>query len=119
MSFSFLQILLLLLIVFTFSRTVLRAKEGKVMLGEFIFWFSLWASGLILVIWPNTATIVADKIGVGRGADAVIYTSLVILFYLLFRTHVELENLRHEITKLVQEIALRSQEKIPRSKKRK
>ena len=36
----------------------------------------------------------------------VIYASIVLLFYLIFRTNVMIENLRHEISKLISEIAI-------------
>lgn len=118
MPLSFLQLTLILLIVFTFTRVLLRMKEGTLEFGAFIFWVSVWLCALIIVIWPGTASRIATTIGVGRGADAVVYISLVVLFYLIFRTNVALENIRHELTELVRQLAL-NDEKIVSKKKHK
>lgn len=96
-------------LLFAFSRVWLRAREGSIGWGMFLFWTSIWLLALLAVIRPEFTTTVANELGVGRGVDAVVYTSIVILFYLNFRSNVLIENLRHEITKLTREIALKNQ----------
>jgi hypothetical protein len=101
------QILLLAFLFFAFTRVILRFREGTISLGMFLFWAGFWILASIGIIKPDFTTFVAKKIGIGRGADAVIYASLLILFYLIFRLSVALENLRHEVTKIIRELALR------------
>jgi hypothetical protein len=48
---------------------------------------------------------------VGRGVDLVIYISVLILFYLIFRTLVRLDKIEKDITKIVREVALKDQDK--------
>jgi hypothetical protein len=96
-------------LLFAFSRVWLRAKEGSIGWGMFLFWTAIWLLAILAVIRPEFTTAVANELGVGRGVDAVVYTSIVILFYLNFRSNVLIENLRHEITKLTREIALKNQ----------
>lgn len=64
------------------------------------------------VVKPGVTTAIANRLGIGRGVDAALYISIVLLFYLNFRSNVMLENLRHEITKLTREIALSNEQKI-------
>lgn len=101
-----LQILAVTFLVFAFSRVWLRAREGSIGWGMFVFWTLIWVLAIVAVIKPDLTQQIADKLGVGRGADAVIYISIVVLFYLIFRSNVAIENLRHEITKLTREIAI-------------
>ena len=62
---------------------------------------------IIGVIKPELTTLMAKKLGIGRGTDAVIYASILLIFYLIFRTNVMLENLRHDLTKLVRDLAIK------------
>jgi len=48
----------------------------------------------------------AEIIGLRRGVDVVIYSSIGILFYMLFRLYIKFEEREQEITKVVREIAL-------------
>lgn len=100
------QIIFLIFLVFAGSRAVLRAKEGNLTRGSFLFWTGVWVLAIFSVLKPEFTTYLARTIGIGRGTDAVIYASIVLLFYLIFRTNVMIENLRHEISKLVSEIAI-------------
>lgn len=108
MIFSFLpfQIILILFLLFAFSRVILRFREGSVGPGAFLFWSGIWILALMGVIEPGFTTFVAEKVGVGRGVDAVLYFSILLLFYLIYRTNIHLENTRHEITELARRIAL-------------
>lgn len=58
--------------------------------------------------WPKISDIIAHKIGVGRGVDALVYVSIVGLFYGMFRLYVKMEFLEHELTSLVRSLALKN-----------
>lgn len=105
------QIILVLFLFFALSRVVLRLKDGGLSFGGFLFWFALWALAIVSVLRPDFTTFLARKIGIGRGADVVLYSSIVVLFYLIFRTNVIIENLKQEITRLIREIALKKENK--------
>lgn len=94
-------------LIFAFTRVWLRMREGSIGMGMFIFWIGVWGLALLAVVRPGLTTAAANKLGIGRGVDAAIYISIVLLFYLNFRSNVMLENLRHEITKLTREVALK------------
>ena len=114
--FQPIQFILITFLVFAISRVFLRSRDGSLSLGEFIFWASLFSAAAFGVIEPSFTSYIAQLLGIGRGADIAVYFSIVLLFYLIFRTNIMIENLRHEITKLVREIALTTEAKSPPKK---
>ena len=85
-------------------------------MGEILFWGSLFSVAIVGVFDPKFTNFLAQQLGIGRGVDVVLYVSVVLLFYLIFRTNVMLEDTRHEITKLVREIALQNESKVSKKK---
>lgn len=108
---TLLQILVLLFAVFAFSRAVLRFKDKKISLGEFIFWTFVWVSVIVTTWLPGTATMVSQFFGISRPIDLAVYSSILVLFYLVFRLYVYHEMQRREITKLVREVAIKKVKK--------
>lgn len=106
-SFLPVQIVFGAFLLFAVSRVLLRLKDGTLSLKNFIFWASLFVIALIGVIRPELTTLVAQKLGINRGSDVVVYASILLLFYLIFRTNILLENLRHDLTELVRKLALK------------
>lgn len=100
------QFLLSVFLLFAISRVVLQVKTGKLTIGAFLFWSGLFILALAGVIEPNITTFVAHIIGIGRGADIVIYISIALLFYLIFRLSIALEEIKRDITKVVRHVTL-------------
>lgn len=71
-----------------------------------LFWILFWGVAGIVAALPQTADEVARLVGVGRGADVVIYLSLVVVFYLIFRLYVKIEQVEGEITRLVRKLSI-------------
>ena len=113
MIFNFVpvQIIFGLFLIFAVSRVLLRLKDGSLTFGNFIFWTGLFVLALIGGFRPELTSLLAQRLGINRGSDAVVYGSIVLLFYLIFRTNILLENLRHDLTKLVRLLALKDSEK--------
>lgn len=105
------QILLLTFILFAASRAVLQFKGGTLRFGALSFWLLVWVVALIAIFYPEETTRIARVLGIGRGVDVVVYTSIAILFYLVFRLHVYLENIRSEISRLIREVAIKEVKK--------
>jgi hypothetical protein len=98
--------LLILLIVLIISRIVLRFRERSLSPREFIFWLVFWLAAGAVAFQPDWTGIVAERLGIGRGADLVVYLSLVAIFYLLFRIQIQQKKTDREITKIVRKIAM-------------
>ena len=106
----FLKLISIAFLLFAITRVWLRFRDGSIgMFGAF-GWGGLWLviSG---VVWlPNLTDRIAHVIGIGRGADAIVYASIIILFYAVFRLYIKAEFNQHQITNLVRAIALKNKE---------
>src|SRR3989344_341491 len=102
------QILLLIFILFAASRVLLRVKEKVISTQAGFFWLLVWLAAVIGVVLPGTTTRLASYFGVGRGVDVIVYLSLALLFYLVFRIYVMIEDIRRDITFLIRHIALQN-----------
>ena len=116
--FTAIQIFLLAMVLFAISRVYLRLKEGVITSRMAFFWFLIWIAALVGITLPATTTRIAEFFGVGRGVDIIVYISLALLFYLVFRIYVMIEDLRHQITYMIREIALSGSSKIRKNRKR-
>ncbi len=108
---TIIQSLLILFAVFGFAAAVSRYRRGGISFRQLALWSLLWLGMAGVVLRPETASIVARRIGVGRGADVVVYLSLAAIFYLLFRLLARLEDHERQITRLARELALRDLDK--------
>lgn len=109
------QIILSIFLVFAVSRVLLQMRERRLRLKSFVFWSGVFIAAILGVIKPAITTSIARFFGIGRGADVVLYFSIVVLFYLIFRLTIAVEEIRGEITKIVRELAL-SDEKPPKKR---
>ena len=113
------QILLVIFVLFAVSRVYLRFREQALSSRMFFFWSFIWIIALLIIISPPITTKLASFFGIGRGVDVIIYISLTLLFYLVFRLYVMIEDLRHQITYVVRHLALHnSSKKRAKGKKR-
>jgi len=112
MNISVLQIIVVVFALFAWSRAILRLKDRKIVISEFIFWTVIWAAVVVTSLLPATANAVSTFFGISRPIDLAIYVSILLLLYLTFRMYVKHEQLEQEMTKLVREIAV----KLPKHK---
>lgn len=83
-----------------------KGREGLLGPKGLLFWIFFWSIALVAVWWPNSTMILASFLGIGRGADLVLYISLAVIFYLLFKLNVKIEGLGRGLTKVVRGKAL-------------
>lgn len=97
---SILQIIILIIISFTASRTLLRFNDKSIGYGEFIFWTFIWTTILVLAVKPYLSDTIAQALGVQRGTDIMFFFGTIVLFYLIFRLYVKLDSLDRHLTEL-------------------
>ncbi len=107
MNLLLIQILIPAFALFALASAVMKWKRREMSSGVLTLLVIFWIAVAVVVLLPQTAQMLASLLGVGRGADVVVYTAVVVMMYLLFRMYVRIEHLEREITKLVREIALR------------
>lgn len=105
------QIILILFFLLAVINTVLRFRRGQLRIGGLITWCLFWLLASVVVILPNSTNYLAGLVGIGRGADLVVYASLALLFFLNFNFLIKLEKANREITKLTRAIALKEDNK--------
>ena len=104
------QIVLICFAAFAASRVLLRFRRGG-MKGLHVFlWLLFWTGVVVVVVQPNTTSWLATRLGVGRGVDIAMYLSILMLFYLLFRSFTKIEDLDRQLTRVVRANALRAME---------
>jgi len=62
--------------------------------------------GIILVLAPDLTTAIANMLGVGRGADLIMYLGLLTLSFFCLLLYARIRELESSITELVRLIAL-------------
>lgn len=100
------QTLLSTIIVFIIVRTLVAYKKKNLSEGFTLMWIMFWVFGLVLIFQQEFVIAIAKSVGVSRGVDLVIYFSLILVFYLIYRLLVKIDELDRTITKLIRKIAL-------------
>lgn len=100
------QLLLVIFILFAISRVILRLREKVLSTQAAFFWLVIWLGAFAMILLPATTTQIASLFGVGRGVDVILYLALALMFYLIFRGYVMIEDLRHDITAIVRQLAI-------------
>ncbi len=110
------QVLIVLFALFAIGRTVSRFRRRSIGLAELVAWGGFWIAVGVCVLAPGITQWVAGILGVGRGADAVFYVSLVALSYTAFRLYLKNRQTEEQITSLVRELALKEAEEQKRGR---
>lgn len=86
--------------LFAASRVILRFKGKEISWKETLFWLSIWFTILAIVIFPGLSISFAKLIGIGRGVDSAFFIAILLLFYLIFRLYVKIDNIDKNLTSL-------------------
>ncbi len=105
---SIIQIFIVAFSLFAIVRTLRQFRRGKLTIAFLFLWILFWIAVGVVVMMPQTTNTLAHFVGVGRGVDVIMYVSILVLFYALFRMVVRIEEVEREITKLVRRLAIDS-----------
>lgn len=112
MTPTIMQIIILVFVLFALSRVFLRWKAHEFGWREALFWTVIWIGVTVVVLIPSTVNVLSRALGLGGDPiNALIYLSIVALFYLMYRIHVKQEKINHDLTMLVRTISLGKREK--------
>jgi hypothetical protein len=100
------QFFLLPCVLFALAKVIRVYKQQSMRTIQFLLWALVWIGSAFIVAFPDATSFLAHIVGIGRGADLIIYTSLLVVFYLIFRIHLMLDRLEQEVTEIVRAIAL-------------
>lgn len=71
-----------------------------------LFWVGLWLATFVAVLAPDATTRLARAIGIGRGADLLVYSAVLAFSAGFYVVTVRLRQVSREITVLTREVAL-------------
>ena len=71
-----------------------------------LFVVLFFGSGIVFIIDPDLTTDIANLVGIGRGADLVLYLTTLFLLFLCFNFRLRFLTVQDELTRVVREIAL-------------
>ena len=100
------QILILIFIAIVLYKAVRRLIKKDISALLFAVWLLFWLAIAAINIYPESMNIIARALGVGRGVDIVIYVSVFVMFYWLFRTNLRLNEVDRKVSKLVSKVAV-------------
>ncbi len=105
------QVVLIIIALFAWSRAMLRLKKREISPVEFSFWSLVWIALIVMSTLPKYMDELFLYLGISSAVNFIIYLSIAILFYLVFRIFVTIDKQNQELTKLVREIAIQNSKK--------
>ena len=100
------QQITLLAIALALCATVVAMVRGRARPGEGLLLGLVLASAAAAIAWPEATSRIARALGIGRGADLVLYSTVVVMGVGFWMVYIRLRQLRREITLLVRHLAL-------------
>lgn len=89
-----------------FGLLVMAAARQKLRRREALLWSLLLFSAATAVVWPPVTSHVARLLGIGRGADLLLYLAVIGMFVGFWMVYMRLRQLRREMTLLVRHHAI-------------
>ncbi len=111
MDLKFIQLLVTVVSGFVVLKTIQKFRRKEIPLFLAVSWSLFWILGIIVVWQPSLTDKLASLLQVGRGADAILYLSLVAIFYLIFKLFMKFERFDKDLTALVREVAILERKK--------
>lgn len=103
-----LPILVSIFIVIMIVKLIKQRRDNKLSNLSLFAWLVLWLA-VLLVFWqPEITSLIAFNLGVQRGADLVVYLSIIVILYLLYKIFVRFNKIDEALTKLVRAEAIKN-----------
>ena len=102
-AFQYLVVALLLVLA---TLTVRAAVRGGIRKRIATFWLLVWSAVGVTSLWPQSTAIVARALGIGRGADLVLYCSVLAMLVGFFYIYTRFRRLDRSLTLLVRRLAI-------------
>lgn len=102
------QSLVLALFVALAVLTLSAGVRGSVRKRIVLFWLSIWGAGSVAIVWPHSTKVLARALGVGRGADLLLYSSVLVMIVAFFYTYTRFKRVERQLTLLVRRLAIQN-----------
>ena len=108
---SFLQVFFIISGIVILLVALDIAKKERFNALHFLVFLGAGGGLLVFTFFPQTLNLLGRIFGLQRGADVLVYASIIFLFYFVLLLLRKVETTREEVTKLVREIAIQSAKK--------
>lgn len=105
------QIIGIIIASVVFYQARVLYKENKFKRRDFQMWTIVSAVLLIVSIFPNAINYSLNYLKINRALDALLILGVFGAYLLIFQLYVRIQETQREITDVVREVALRSEEK--------
>lgn len=104
------QLLATVFILFAIQRIYTRYQDARIPRSEVWVWIIFWLIIAAAVWWPQATDKLANILGISRGYELVVASSLALLFYLQFKLFSHVHQLEGQLTDLVRELAVQQKQ---------
>ena len=100
------QVVALGALLLLFVRDILLVRREVLRRPAMIFRASVLLAVGTAIAWPQVTQVVAEAIGIGRGADAALYLAVLMLLAIAFYHQTRTAELRRQLTEVVRHLAI-------------
>lgn len=101
------QILSVAVVTGLLALSIVAMARGWATRREGLVWASVWLCTGIAIARPDLTVLVAGALGIGRGADLVLYCAVIVMLIGFFMVYARLRRLRRDLTLLSRHLAIR------------
>jgi hypothetical protein len=109
------QAIALLLFALLSALTLSAGLRGTVRKRVVVFWLALWGVGSTAIVWPHSTALVAHALGIGRGADLLLYSTALVMIVAFFYVYSRFRRVERQLTLLVRRLAIQNAAQPPAS----
>jgi len=101
------QILAVAVVTCLFVLSIVAMVRGWATRREGLTWAFVWLCTGVAIARPDLTTLVAQALGIRRGADLVLYCAVIVMLIGFFMVYARLRRLRRDLTLLTRHLAIR------------
>ena len=86
------QVIVIVFAIFALTRVMMQRKNKNFSINEVIFWSLIWIALITVSFSWSFLQKTAELLEIQRGVDLLIYGSITILFYMVYRIYAKVDN---------------------------
>ncbi len=75
---------------------------------DILILFAMITCAVVFILWPDLTTLIAKKLGVGRGTDLILYISILIFWFIILKLYTRIRRLEQIFTNIIRDDALKN-----------
>ena len=101
------QIIALIIIAFFIWRLIVQRKKEQINQNEFNVWIGFWFLGALAIVFIKEIDRLVIQLGLaGSGINFLLYLTVIILFYHIFKLRLAVAKTEANLTKLARKVSL-------------